>query len=149
MDFKKLDIEDDPTSQSFTAGSYDLIVASMVLHATRNLKRTMAHVHKLLKPGGKLLLLENTTDQIDLHLIFGTLPGWWLSEEPNRKMPPNTDLQTWDEVLKATGFTGVNFEIGDCEDPEFQTQSVIVSTAEQPRSYPSFMSIVHACSIPP
>lgn len=149
MDFRKLDIEIDPVDQSFAPGSYDLIVASGVLHATKNLNRTMTHVRKLLKPGGKLFLLENTQDQIDLHLIFGTLPGWWLSEEPDRRMSPNVPLKTWVEVLKATGFTGVDFEIGDCEDPAFQTHSIIVSTAEQQRLYPSSISIVHAQESPP
>lgn len=36
MNFKKLDIESDPVGQSFTMGSYDLIVASIVL--CRNVK---------------------------------------------------------------------------------------------------------------
>lgn len=149
VDFRKLDIENDPENQSFTPGSYDLIVASMVLHAVKNLRKTMQHVRKLLKPGGKLLLLENTQDQIDLHLIFGTLPGWWLGEEPDRRMSPNAPIDRWDEILKDTGFTGVDVEISDCENPEFQTQSMIVSTAKQQRSYPSTASIVYAQDCPP
>jgi predicted TPR repeat methyltransferase len=38
----------------------DLIVAANVLHATRNLEETLAHVRELLQPGGQLLLLEAT-----------------------------------------------------------------------------------------
>ena len=52
-------------------------------------------------------------------------------------------------MLRATGFTGVDFEIGDCEDPHFQTQSTIMSTAEQQTSYPSSISIVYAQDFPP
>ena len=149
MDFKKLDIETDIIEQSFIPGSYDLIVASMVLHATKSLHRTMKNVRKLLKPGGKLFLLETTQDRLDLHLVFGTLPGWWLSEEPDRKLTPHAPLKTWDEVLRATGFTGIDFEIGDCEDSELQSHSIIVSTAESQPSYPSSISIVHTeISIP-
>lgn len=144
MDFKKLDIERDSAEQSFIPGSYDLIVASIVLYATKSLNRTMTHVRKLLKPGGKLSLLETTQDRVDLHLIFGTLQGLWLSEEPDRKMSPNAPLKTWDEVLRATGFTGIDFEIGDCEDLELQSQTVIVSTAQtQQPSYPSSIFIIH------
>jgi hypothetical protein len=33
-------------------------------------------------------------------------PGWWLSEEPDRKMSPNVPLETWDSVFRATGFPG-------------------------------------------
>lgn len=53
----------------------------------------MTQVQKLLKLRGKLFLLENTQDRVNLHLIFRTLPGWWLSEDPDRKMSPNTPLK--------------------------------------------------------
>ncbi|KAL8861949.1 MAG: hypothetical protein Q9178_001819 [Gyalolechia marmorata] len=149
MDFRKLDVENDPISQSYAPGSYDLIVASMVLHATKNLHKTMTNVRKLLKPGGKLLLLENTQDQIDMHLIFGTLPGWWLSEETDRRMSPNVPTETWNGILRATGFTGVDYEICDCEDAELQTQSIIISTATHESSYPSALSIVYGREQPP
>ncbi|MDI1488099.1 MAG: putative PKS/NRPS-like protein biosynthetic cluster [Ramalina farinacea] len=143
VDFSKLDIEQDPVEQSFEEGRYDLIVASMVLHATKSLQKTMSHVRKLLKPGGKLLLLETTQDRIDTQLIFGTLPGWWLSEEPFRKHSPNVSLKAWDEVLHETGFTGADFDIGDCENNEFRSCSLILSTATEAPSYPSPVSIVY------
>ncbi|KAL9127721.1 MAG: hypothetical protein Q9217_003451 [Psora testacea] len=149
IDFKKFDVESDPVGQSLTPGSYDLIIASFVLHATKSLHTTMTNVRKLLKPGGKLFLLETTQDRVDLHMIFGTLPGWWLSEEPDRKMSPNAPLGTWNEVLKATGFTGIDFEISDCEDLGFQSQSMIVSTAQPQPSYPSSISIIYTQDCPP
>ncbi|KAK2003782.1 putative polyketide synthetase [Colletotrichum falcatum] len=72
MNFRVLDIEKDPSAQGFEEGSYDLIVASLVLHATRNLKETMVNVRKLLKPGGYLLLLEITeNEQMRFGLLFG------------------------------------------------------------------------------
>ncbi|KAF7554507.1 hypothetical protein G7Z17_g2865 [Cylindrodendrum hubeiense] len=148
MDFKKLNIEVDPTEQSFVEGSYDLIVASAVLHATKNLKKTMSHVRKLLKPGGKLLLAEATQDRLDVQLIFGTLPGWWLSEEPYRKMSPNVSLDTWDRVLREEGFTGVDLKVGDYEEPEYQSLNIIVTTAKSTTSYPSLISIVYTTPLP-
>lgn len=129
MEFKRLDIEGDPLEQSFTPGSYDLIVAASCLHATKNLHKTMTHVRKLLKPGGTLLLIEATSDRLEGQLIFGTLPGWWLGEEPERQTSPNAPLEMWDRVLRETGFTGVDFEIGDYEEPEFQSARVMLSRA--------------------
>lgn len=129
MDFKKLDIESDPLSQGFTAGSYDLIVAASVLHATASLHRTMSHVRKLLKPGGKLLLIEATADRLEGQLIFGTLPGWWLGEEPERQTSPNAPLEMWDRVLRETDYTGVEFDIPDYEEADFQSARVILSSA--------------------
>ena len=77
VDFKKLDIEQDPTMQGFEAGSYDLIIASNVLHATSPLGTVMSHVQKLLKPTGRLAMIELTTLPPYTNLIFGLLPGWW------------------------------------------------------------------------
>jgi malonyl CoA-acyl carrier protein transacylase/ubiquinone/menaquinone biosynthesis C-methylase UbiE len=139
IDFRPLNIEADLGDQE---GSYDIIVASLVLHATKSLRKTMTNVRKLLKPGGKLLLIETTTDRLDLQLVFGTLPGWWLSEEPDRQKSPNVPLGTWDKVLRETGFTGIEFDIGDCEEREFQCTSLIVTSAAINASYPSSISLV-------
>lgn len=128
MEYKKLDIEIDPVDQGFPTKSYDLIVAASCLHATKNLHQTMKHVQKLLKPGGKLLLVEVTNDRLAGQLIFGTLPGWWLGEEPERQMSPNAPLEMWDRILRETGFTGVDFEVPDWYESEFHSASVILSS---------------------
>lgn len=78
--YKKLNIEEDPSKQGFEEGSYDVIIACQVLHATKSMNNTMANVRKLLKPGGKLFLMETTKDPVDLQFVFGFLPGWWLSK---------------------------------------------------------------------
>lgn len=79
MQFSKLDIEQDPLEQGYEAGSYDLIVASNVLHATRFIGKTLENARKLLKPQGKLLLSEITIplEQMRFHMIVGSLEGWW------------------------------------------------------------------------
>ena len=143
MSFKKLDIESDPISQSFEAESYDLIIACQVLHATRAMRNTMSNVRKLLKPGGKLILVETTKDTIDVQLVFGTLPGWWLGAEEERKNGPNLSLDSWRTMLAQTGFSGVDVEVGDCKDREHYSFSTILTTAVSPeRQYPEVMSII-------
>ncbi|OTA56670.1 polyketide synthase [Hypoxylon sp. EC38] len=149
MDFTPLNIESDPLEQSFTPGSYDIIVSSLCLHATKSLQRTMTNVRKLLKPGGKLVLVETTQDRLDMQIIFGTFEGWWLAEEEDRKTSPNASLKTWDKVLRDTGFTGIDFEIGDCEDTEFQCTSLILSSAPTNPVFPTSISLVHAGIYPP
>jgi phospholipid N-methyltransferase len=79
MSFQKLDIEEDPTGQGFEAGAYDVVIACQVLHATKRMVDTLRNVRKLLKPGGKLILVETTRDELDVFFSFGLLPGWWLS----------------------------------------------------------------------
>lgn len=74
-DYRKLDIEQDPVLQGFQPESYDLVIASNVLHATANMTKTMRNVRSLLRPGGKALIGEITTQMLFNILIFGTLPG--------------------------------------------------------------------------
>lgn len=89
MNFKILNIEKDPASQGYEEGSYDLVVAAWVLHATPDLVTTVRNVRKLLKPLGKLVLLEVTRPNIlRSGLAFGLLPGWWLSAEKHREWSP-------------------------------------------------------------
>jgi acyl transferase domain-containing protein/predicted O-methyltransferase YrrM len=78
MSFRKLDIEIDPEKQGFEPNSYDIIIAAQCLHATANMSTTLSHVRKLLRPGGKLILVETTQDHVDLSFSFGLLSGWWL-----------------------------------------------------------------------
>ncbi|KAK1447450.1 type I polyketide synthase [Colletotrichum melonis] len=135
--FRKLDIEIDPVEQSFEAGLYDLIVACQVLHATKNMEKTMRNVRKLLKKGGQLILVETTKDTLDVQLIFGALPGWWLAEEAERKGGPNLTLDHWGRVLANTGFSGIDLEVKDMEDHANYSFSVMTSTAIAPTTFPS------------
>src|SRR6185503_17311943 len=58
---RSLDVEREPGGQGFEEGGFDLIVAANVLHATRDLRRTLGHVRGLLAADGLLVLLEGTT----------------------------------------------------------------------------------------
>ncbi|KAM0334359.1 hypothetical protein ACHAQA_001385 [Verticillium albo-atrum] len=109
MDFKVLDIERDILGQGFTEGSFDVIIASLVLHATRNLAETMHNVRKLLRPGGYLLLLEITeNDQMRFGLLFGGLPGWWLGHDDGRALSPCIGIDGWESLLRQSGFSGID-----------------------------------------
>ncbi|KAI9689893.1 MAG: Type I Iterative PKS [Bathelium mastoideum] len=77
VQYQTLDIERDPAEQGFEVESYDLIIAANVLHATSSLDKTISNVRKLLKPGGKLALIEMTRLVPGGNIIFGLLPGWW------------------------------------------------------------------------
>lgn len=131
VDYKTLNIEDDLEAQGFGSGSarYDVIVAAQVLHATKDLSHTLKNVRRLLKDGGKLVLVETTRDTPDLTLIFGTVPGWWLSDEPERKRSPNIGLEAWDRILAQAGFSGLDLNVWDSEDADHQSLSCLVSTA--------------------
>lgn len=105
MDFKTLDISRDPLSQGFAPHSFDLIVASIVLHATPLIDTTVAHARKLLKPMGRLVLMELTAVTPAQNAIFGTLEGWWMAQD-GRQDGPLLTVPEWDTVLRRHGFNG-------------------------------------------
>ncbi|KAH8880112.1 hypothetical protein GQ53DRAFT_891722 [Thozetella sp. PMI_491] len=137
IDFRKLDIEQDPTAQDFEEGQYDVVIAANVLHATRNLERTLGNVRRLLRAGGKLLLQEAVNlELLSGGLIFGTLPGWWLGEEENRQLGPLLKESQWDEQLRKAGFSGADISLRDHDDDGIHAQSLIISTSPEPTQPP-------------
>lgn len=107
--YKTLNVETDPTEQGFSERRYDLIIASNVLHATKSINNTLSNVRRLLKPGGRLVLLEITdTDPVRQTFFFGALPGWWVGEEDGREHHPLLRQQQWDEALLEAGFSGID-----------------------------------------
>ncbi|NEO04111.1 MULTISPECIES: type I polyketide synthase [unclassified Moorena] len=106
--YAALDIEEDPTTQGFDAHQYDVIIAANVLHATRSMKQTLTNVRKMLAPGGMLVLLEITSCQRWLDLVFGLLEGWWRFQDSElRPDYPLLSRTTWKQLLGEMGFTQV------------------------------------------
>lgn len=116
MVFKVLDLEKDVNAQGFAPESYDVVIASLVLHATANLQATMENVRRLLKPGGYLVMLEVTNlDIARLGFIFGSLPGWWLGAGDGRVLSPCLPKDGWDAVLRRSGFSGIDSSTPDLD----------------------------------
>ncbi|WP_375495939.1 beta-ketoacyl synthase N-terminal-like domain-containing protein, partial [uncultured Nostoc sp.] len=108
VDYKTLDIEQEPTAQGFDAHEYDVVIAANVLHATQDINQTLKHVKQLLAPGGLLVLLEGTERQLWIDLIFGLLPGWWRFQD--RELRPDYPLLNvcqWQQVLQTNGLSPV------------------------------------------
>ncbi len=100
-----LDIEQDPDAQGMPAHSFDAIVATNVLHATRDLRETLKHCRSLLAPGGVLLLNELTDHPgwFDLGLV----EGWQRFDDDVRTESPVLSADGWRELLLAEGFEHV------------------------------------------
>ncbi|KAL7776920.1 hypothetical protein CFE70_007340 [Pyrenophora teres f. teres 0-1] len=111
MVFKVCNAEIDPVEQGFEAGTYDVVIAFMVVHACANLDEAVANLRKLLKPGGLLVLGEGASDgamQAGAGFIFGTLPGWWRGVDEGRTLSPLVSVSEWEVILKKTGFSGID-----------------------------------------
>ncbi|KAI1806786.1 putative polyketide synthase [Daldinia bambusicola] len=134
MEFSKLNIEQDPTLQGFQEHTYDLIIASNVLHATKYLTQTLRHIRKLLKPNGKLVLSEitNPAGKMRSHMIVGSLEGWWYGEDDGRHGGPYLTSEKWNDLMLEVGFSGVEVDFSDFEDERDLTNSAMVTTATAP-----------------
>ncbi|PYI11865.1 KR-domain-containing protein [Aspergillus sclerotiicarbonarius CBS 121057] len=127
--WKTLDIERTPADQGFEVEAYDLVIASNVLHATKDLSLTLGNARKLLKPGGKLILVEGTSPNLlRTSFIFGCLPGWWLSTESYREWGPLVSAYRWDELLRENHFTGADL-ILDGADKMNSLSSAVITAA--------------------
>ncbi|KAH1545075.1 hypothetical protein KXX57_004968 [Aspergillus fumigatus] len=130
MIFKALDITKDPAGQGFIPQSYDVIVASNVLHATESLRSALEHTRRLLRPGGYLVMVEIIRNDVMRHgLVMGGLPGWWVGENDGRYGGPSITLDQWDKMLRETGFSGIETN-SPMRDPVGVPGSIIVSRAE-------------------
>ncbi|KAF4945826.1 hypothetical protein FGADI_11645 [Fusarium gaditjirri] len=107
IEYSVLDITQDPISQGFEEGSFDLIVSSNCLHATPDLAKTLSNVRKLLHPEGRLFLMELSPESSkSVNYVMGPLVGWWLSED-GRENEPYVSAGIWHEKLLQAGFSGV------------------------------------------
>lgn len=103
------DVELPLAGQGMASGHYDLVIATNVLHATRNIRNTLSNVKATMRTGGLLLLNEISTKSLFAHLTFGLLEGWWLSEDQVLRIAdaPVLAPEAWREVLQQEGFSRV------------------------------------------
>ncbi|KAK8005776.1 hypothetical protein PG990_011813 [Apiospora arundinis] len=132
--YKKLDIGLDPLEQGFVAEDYDLIIAANVLHATPDITRTIRNTTTLLKPGGKLVLMELTKTSNPMAFPFASLPGWWLSEDDYRSADgPLLTKDSWRGLLKANGFPlGIDGFVDDYPGEPERMNTTMWSTKQSP-----------------
>ncbi|HTH47497.1 MAG TPA: SDR family NAD(P)-dependent oxidoreductase, partial [Candidatus Limnocylindria bacterium] len=92
--------------QNIEPGSYDLVLATNVLHATRDMRRTVRNAKALLSRHGILILNEVTQKTWFQFLTFGLLEGWWLFEDPALRVvgSPVLDTASWLRILQEEGF---------------------------------------------
>ena len=105
MRFGMLDISRPPVDQGFARGSFDVAVAFNVMHATKSVAQSLAHVSELLAPGGLLVLQESVRPARWVDLIWGLTDGWWAFEDESRRtVSPLLDFDAWSDVLAEVGF---------------------------------------------
>ncbi len=105
FDCGTLDIEQDPAGQGFEPQVYDLVLATDVLHATADLKSTLAHVKSLLSPSGLLIINELNAPARWFDFVFGLLNGWWrFNDHDLRPDHATLNRSQWLDLMQQAGF---------------------------------------------
>ena len=132
--FKVFDLQQSPSEQGFLEGDYDVVIAAGVLHIVADLDIGFQHVRKLLRPGGKLILIELTNpDRLGCGFPFGTIDGWWGGvNDPRRVWGPAMNVDQWNESATANGFSEAEFVVHDFEHLDCRERSLLVFDAIEP-----------------
>lgn len=131
--FKKLDIENDPLEQNIEPGSFDIIFASNVLHATKKISNVLKNIKLLLKNNGILLINEVTNSQDFVNLTFGLMPGWWIFEDQDIRLTntPLLSIERWKNILKNSNFKNIELVTTSHQDkPDTFSQSLLIAQNE-------------------
>jgi ArsR family transcriptional regulator len=107
LEFRQGDLQNPPIE----ANSVDLVILSQALHHAENPATALRSAHKILKPGGQILLLDLLKHHFDkAHELYGDRwPGF-----------AESDLHRW---LEEAGFKKIEISIVAAEEqpPHFQT----------------------------
>lgn len=114
MSFKPFDVTRPPSSQDFSEGSFDVVVAAQVLHYSPEVAASLSNLRRLLRPGGFLVVAETTsnTGLLSAGMTMGTLPGWWNGVNTGSRSTFGAALTMgeWEDILKTpgSGFSGID-----------------------------------------
>lgn len=127
MAYKLLDAQQSALDQGFQP-IYDLVLASQSIHTVRDIPGALRNIRRLLKPSGKLLIVETVQPSLVHGLAFGSLPDYWVGTDSHSMRSPFMDTAHWNEALVHCGFSGVDVELLD-HSPPYNIASTMISTA--------------------
>jgi 3-oxoacyl-(acyl-carrier-protein) synthase/SAM-dependent methyltransferase/acyl carrier protein len=118
LTYKIFNVERPVEEQGVDIGSYDIVIATNVLHATRDIRQTIRNAKAVIRKNGIVLLNELSANSLFAHLTFGLLEGWWLYEDPELRIPggPAISAETWRKILEQEGFSNISFPMEHAHD---------------------------------
>ncbi len=129
VDYKPFDLEKPAAEQGLAPHGYDLVLASAVLHATEDLRRTLRNIVSCLTHEGLLIFLEPIHRRNVTDIIFGGLPGWWKFTDtdlrPDHALMPRGK---WERLLSECGFRDVRSVISAPTESESE-QAILIAIA--------------------
>ena len=143
LDHRTLDLDREPGAQGFAPGTFDLVVAANVLHATGDVRGALRRIGDLLCDGGRLLAVEFHDNDL-FAPCYGLLDSAWTFTDPRPDMLLSRDA--WAELLPSCGFVDVA-ALGDQDGPAREMCSVMLA-GRAPASSADLAAPVAADSAP-
>ncbi|MCK9638239.1 MAG: SDR family NAD(P)-dependent oxidoreductase, partial [Methylobacter tundripaludum] len=111
LSYKLCNIEQPLAQQDIAVGSYDIAIATNVLHATRSMRNTLRNAKAALRGNGILVLNEISDKTVFASVLFGLIDGWSLAEDGHLRIPGSPGLfpESWRTLLHQEGFRSVLF----------------------------------------
>lgn len=108
VQYALLNVDQDPLDQGFKQHTFDLVVASNVLHCSRFMGKALQHLRSLLNTSGTLMILEGTRNEYWHSIAMGLLKGF-MNFEDKRLLTyqPFLSYEDWERELRANRFTEV------------------------------------------
>ena len=101
--------EEDPLEQGLAKGSFDVIIASNVIHALKDIRVALGRIKELLAPGGIFILYEVTTHWPWFDITTGLIEGWRRFNDDLREGAPLLAPEKWSQALRDSGFHTASF----------------------------------------
>lgn len=134
MDFGVLDVSLDPLKQGLKAQSYDVIAAYNVMHLAPDPSAALAHLRRLLKPGGMIVLGETLFLQRWDYMCWGLAEDLW-TFPASRGESPFLSVTQWQTVLREAGFDLVGGFPDSPRDGDIDTALVFALDPNPDESY--------------
>ncbi|KAL4815077.1 ketoacyl-synt-domain-containing protein [Aspergillus spinulosporus] len=125
--------EKDFEADAFQPSSINMVIVHQALYSTESLNKALATLRRMIKPGGYLLVLEDTNPNLIHRKLLLPLSGW---KNINAEDPFNGPIQTreaWKALFVRHGFSGID-SITPIHDEVISGLSIMVSRAVEPAS---------------
>ncbi|MFH0995711.1 MAG: SDR family NAD(P)-dependent oxidoreductase [Pseudomonadota bacterium] len=109
LQYLVLDIEKNPGEQGYEPASFDIVLASDVVHATKDVREALSNIRTLMKPGAMFVMLEPEAPPPWVDIVFGMAKGWWrFSDHDLRPSHPLLASKQWLGSLDKVGFVNAS-----------------------------------------